>query len=259
MHEVNLLSSQLGMSPMFPLLDSQAVEATLGQLADEGELQQDAKPSTLPPGMEEVPGYLAGFAEFDEAVLLDEDPAGPTTGSSSTPPAAAAEATAADVEAAAEATAVKAADMLANSGMASPKRKRNRVSEAATPADDDDDDIAAGSPSDEGRPPKRRQRQASRGVAALTKMVAQLLDDTDDGAGAEMVDRAVGTADEGAGCSSQFVEQQAAAAAIAKVAAAANGGAGGSSQRRKPGWARQWIPTPWKLHARDFIAPVSTT
>jgi len=262
MHEVNLLSSQLGMGPMFPLLDSQALEATLGQLSDEGWLQQLAKPSTLPPGMEEVPGYLAGFAEFDEAVLLDEDPAGPTAGSSSPPPAAAAGATAADVEAAAEAAAVKAADILANSGIASPKRKRNRVSAAAAAAAAavaaDSDDVVAGSPSDEGRPPKRQQRQASRGVAALTKMEAQLLE-TDDEADAEMVDGAADAADEVVDCPSQFVEQ-AAAAAIAKVAAAAQGGAGGSSsQRRMPGWVRQRVPTPRKLHARDFIAPVSTT
>jgi hypothetical protein len=256
MHEVNLLSSQLGMAPLFPLLDSKAVEGILSQLPDEGDLHQHAYPSTLPPGMDEVPGYLAGFAEFDETLLLVEAVPGPTAGDSSPPQAAAA--TAADVAAAAEAAAAKAVEVLASSQLASPKQKRGRTS-AAAEADTVEAGTTAGAAQD-ASPSKRQRRQASRGVGALIQMEAQLqLDDTGTEADADMPDVPAGSEQGLDSPPQQFVVQQAAAATIAKVAAAARGSPGSrTSQGKKPAFVQQRIASPRKLHYRDFIAPVST-
>jgi hypothetical protein len=144
MHEINLLCSGLGVEALLSLLDSLANEVTRSQLSGVSDLHLFAQPSTPPPGMEEVPVYLAGFAECDES-LLDEEPEEPNTGSTpaagaaaaaaagsaaAAAAAAAAPATAADVAAAAQ----EAAAALLTTQLASLKRGRSKVSSPATAA-----------------------------------------------------------------------------------------------------------------------------
>jgi hypothetical protein len=143
MHEINLLCSGLGVEALLSLLDSLAIEVTRSQLSGVSDLHLFAQPSTPPPGMEEVPVYLAGFAECDES-LLDEEPEEPNTGSTpaagaaaaaagsaaAAAAAAAAPATAADVAAAAQ----EAAAALLTTQLASLKRGRSKVSSPATAA-----------------------------------------------------------------------------------------------------------------------------
>jgi hypothetical protein len=71
MHAVNKLLAEAGVAPMFPLVDSTALDNAISAL-DQATLNSKV-PDTPPPGMEEVSDWLDNLGDFDEGVLDDDE------------------------------------------------------------------------------------------------------------------------------------------------------------------------------------------